>query len=564
MINREKFLKALAAVLAFGAVAGFLVWRAPFGYADLDECFPVTVAYRLHLGDALIVDERFGAQLSHLVIYPFFLLYHSIVGSMTGILLASRLFFAAAVLAAAIFHFAVWRRTSFTGALLGAVAFAIFAPFSIMLFTYYSIEVVSCSLILSLLLAKPFQRDVRHALVGFFLALAVMANPYLVLAYPVYSVYELLLGKSLRRWIAITAGCAALGLPVLAFIFLRAPASDVFASVKYLFDDPGHPSETLVQMLQTWWKAMINQQGQWTPYLMAFAGILPGVLAVSFPKFFEPRRLLLHAWSALTGLLWVYLATFKSVLAFPDYPMTPLAFIALGFALTSGKRDIRVGAVLAFAATLLVDFASCCASNQDRIRVATCMAILSPMAMTWMWAVAAEQTANRPRSAVASRIFAALFCLSAICAITYLRYDVVFWEPRMSNPNQRLDATIPDGAHKGIVTTKFKFEKKHRRIQSDVLKAVELCGTRKLLCTAGDPLCYIFAEREISGYSAWMAENDPNTFEKLETYYAMRPHKIPDTIIFTRHNPKLEKAFLAAGYKNAGRYLNFPVLMRHE
>lgn len=565
-MNRySQLLKSLVAISVLAAVAGFLFWRAPYGYADLDECFPIAVCHRLRLGDALIVDERFGAQFSQLVLYPFFLIRHAFAGSLDGILLASRQFFALIMLATGVFHFCTWRKTDFCGALLGAATFALFAPFSIMLFTYYSIEVMAGSVILSLLIAKPFSQNLRSFIVGFFIALIIMANPYAILAYPAYSIFELCIGRAWKRWLCITLGCASLGIPVLIFLFSRAPAADVLASLKFMLDDPGHPKESLALMLQTWWRALINQQGAYTWHFIAFVGILPGLLAIVFQKFFEPRKLILHAWSTLAGLAWIYFATFKSVLRFPDYAMTPLAFVALGFVLTSSDRKIRINAILAFIATLLVNFASCCASNQDRIRVATCMAIFCPIALPWMWSVAREAGLRYRWAGYTSRALVAVFSLVSLAAVAFLRFSVVFWEPKMTDPNAKFDVSIPDGAHAGIITSKFKYEKKHKRIKDNIIKILEHHDAQKILCPAGNPLCYLFAEREICGYTAWMAERDPNTFDKLSDYYSMRPHKIPDLIILTQRDDNLLKSLVAIGYKQCDKYLDaFPVLERAD
>jgi hypothetical protein len=72
-----------AVLLIFGFL--FLLWKIPYGSYMDDQAYIIESSQRLYLGDALLVDDWFPAQLVGFINLPFFVLWMKIQGSVEGI-----------------------------------------------------------------------------------------------------------------------------------------------------------------------------------------------------------------------------------------------------------------------------------------------------------------------------------------------------------------------------------------------------------------------------------------------------------------------------------------------
>ena len=89
---------------------GLYIYRLPYGMADVDETFYLSIPYRLCQGDALIVDEWHVSQLAGFLFYPIMWIYLKIVGSTEGIVLAFRCIYVVFQLLAATGVYCILRR----------------------------------------------------------------------------------------------------------------------------------------------------------------------------------------------------------------------------------------------------------------------------------------------------------------------------------------------------------------------------------------------------------------------------------------------------------------------
>ena len=69
--------------MLLGLTAVFFCWRCRYGFAEADEAFYPTIAYRLTQGDRLLVDEWHMSQLSSVLLYLPVLLFTRLTGSAT-------------------------------------------------------------------------------------------------------------------------------------------------------------------------------------------------------------------------------------------------------------------------------------------------------------------------------------------------------------------------------------------------------------------------------------------------------------------------------------------------
>ena len=99
----------------------FLIWRCRFGFAQKDECFYLTIPYRVCQGDKLLLHEWHETQLSGLLLIPFMKAYLLIHGGTEGIVLAFRILFSVIWWLAAFFFYHRLRAFSLYGAMTASV-----------------------------------------------------------------------------------------------------------------------------------------------------------------------------------------------------------------------------------------------------------------------------------------------------------------------------------------------------------------------------------------------------------------------------------------------------------
>lgn len=70
MRKSKKYVYTVLAAIIYGAVIIALFWKSRYGYAQLDEAFYTTIAYRFLQGDLILYDEWSNTQLSAVLLLP--------------------------------------------------------------------------------------------------------------------------------------------------------------------------------------------------------------------------------------------------------------------------------------------------------------------------------------------------------------------------------------------------------------------------------------------------------------------------------------------------------------
>ena len=70
MRKSKKYVYTVLAAIIYGAVIIALFWKCRYGYAQLDEAFYPTIAYRFLQGDLILYDEWSNTQLSAVLLLP--------------------------------------------------------------------------------------------------------------------------------------------------------------------------------------------------------------------------------------------------------------------------------------------------------------------------------------------------------------------------------------------------------------------------------------------------------------------------------------------------------------
>ncbi len=86
--NKNLQIPDKAIFCVFIAFLVFLLWRCQFGFAQKDECFYLTIPYRICQGDKLMIHEWHETQLSGLLLVPLMKVFLFLSDGTEGIILA--------------------------------------------------------------------------------------------------------------------------------------------------------------------------------------------------------------------------------------------------------------------------------------------------------------------------------------------------------------------------------------------------------------------------------------------------------------------------------------------
>lgn len=160
----------------------FFLWKCRYGYGGCDEPFYLTLAQRFSFGDAPLSEEWNLSQLCGLLLLPFYRLHALIAGGTDEIVLHFRYIYTAIQLLTAVLLYLTLRRYRY-GALCAVLLFAVYSPYDIMALSYNTFALMAMALCLSLLCCCNRKGRTGFLLAGFSYAVAVIANPYIILLY---------------------------------------------------------------------------------------------------------------------------------------------------------------------------------------------------------------------------------------------------------------------------------------------------------------------------------------------------------------------------------------------
>ena len=504
----------LAVVLS---VAVFLFWRCRYGFANIDECFNLSLAYRLWQGDSLLVDMWDLQQFFGVVMLPIVWVYMKVLGTTEGLLLNFRYLFEIFMLVVATFHYVRWRSYDERGAFWGSVAFAATCPFSLNNFTYNSVGVMVFSVAITLYATNMAHRKLDCAFCGFFYALSVLCCPFLILIFPIF-VFACWYRRSLGdEAVPFVLGSCIVGFSVLALILSRASLGDIIAAIPNYFGDSEHANRSFGIIIRDWGGHFLLVQGAWSFVVLVCAG-----LAFAYQRWFDAKSSA-HAevYRTLYMLIGFILLIEAIVLRpWPDFPILSICVIALlslNFAQNSQRHIIIwTGIVPAF----LYGFCICAGSNQGSFVISSVLAVsIVPACVVFSL-----------EYGKISRSLVLIFFLVQTLGLIYSRCHIVFWDAPMCN----LTRVIEKGPHKGIVTTSNNAE--WNESVFDLTRSALAGKKAEYVYFQLKSLwqCYM-TDKRIGAYSLWVTdikENAPDDefMVRMDRYYEMHPDKVPTVI----------------------------------
>lgn len=215
----------------------FASWWSTLG-ADLsDDGHNIALAWRLSLGDAPFADEMNPRAMGVLLAVPFTWLWTHLVG-MTGLVLASRLFFVAVVIGTGYAAYRALRTTLPPVTAFTATAIPLMAlPYHLGQISYNTVPVLGFVLGTAAGFAAIRTQDRRWAFgSGAATTLGAVSFPTVAVGAALLLIAVMVLSRRRAVIMAIVAGCLAVSLPVALWLLLAAGPSLIADTLRLTLD----------------------------------------------------------------------------------------------------------------------------------------------------------------------------------------------------------------------------------------------------------------------------------------------------------------------------------------
>ena len=531
----------MAFFFGFAALIIFLIWRCFFGFANVDECFYLTIPYRICQGDKLLLHEWHMSQLSGLLLVPLMKVFISFSDGTDGIVIAFRLFYIAVWGLASLFFYFRLRHFSFYGSVIASLCFLLYAPYGIMALSYYSMGLLLY--LCSCILIAFSESKIELSVAGFMFAGAVLCCPYLALLWFVLFfigiVDRLLFHKVPNKyWHYPSIGVAGAFILFCILMIINAPISEYLKTLPFVLDDPEHPMVSWLTKVQF----LIYDARQINPYWLP---LILFSLAVTLQT-----KLCKTSWlgfsltcTAITTLLLSY----RWIYHLNNLSMFPLSLLGLFCVACSKEAIIKKLFYTVWLPGFLFSFFYSFSSNQPFFSFSsgsTVMTIASVlMGISFINLQVINRDIGKTQRLVMILTFAITTMVQIFCEFSD-RYQNVFWD-EAGITNQTVLAE--EGPEKSIWMNQDVYDF-YLTTQRDLQSIRDDTTTNNVLFLSRNTWLYLSAEKMNASYSAWLSGVNDHTMLRLEEYYQLFPEKIPDVVFFDRDYIKYVPAFEAQGY----------------
>ena len=515
--------------IAFGIVLN----KCRYGFVNVDESLYIALPYRILQGDALFLNEWNLSQLMTIPLYPFLKIWFLTGHDVTGIALYWRYLYTVVNAIAGLFLYYIFRKENERGAMCGALAFMIFAPYNIPALSYNSGAIIAITLSLALVWASK-TRSVDY-LAGLLLGIGILCYPYAVLLY-FYIVVMMFIMRADRKWTQIiffTLGNATMLVILLAAIFSRCSLSQLLEVIPIMVggETEGHTggfAYKIISYFPVIFKINDFNKIMIPIILLCIAGAL---VLKKVPKHY-------FTFAALaTTFIWIILS-----LVFENYINHLMVAINLcGLYFYAAYRKCRDLFYFMWLPGFFLSIIMHIQSNNGYYSIATAGAVTIICSMINIFKGMNEEVTGT--SFYLCSVALAVVIAAQIGGELYIRSTGVFWEEGLTVKDQT--ELISDGPDKGIFVTKEKKDL-YYRYYNDVKKYV--LDDEKVLFLTDKSWLYLFGAYENAGYSPWTYGVVDVAVGMLEQYYKVNPDKEPTLVFvdseFTDYLPRME----AAGY----------------
>ena len=505
--------------LLLAALAVLLLRKCRYGFANIDEAFYLTIPLRLAQGDALMLQEWHLSQLSGFLLAPLVRLWLWLTGGTEGMLLAFRRIYTVSQLLSAIAVFFLLRKSSKISALLGALLWCVYAPFSIMALSYNSMGIQFMTL--SMLMHFRCQKGWLLTLSGVLFACAVLCCPFLCLVWAAYALQVLVWSwlpaaswrPDKRKFGFFTLGIGLMAAVFLLCLFRRMSPGMLLQILPLILNDPEHGFDGLFKLRSL--AAWIILQGRYRWRIFAGYCALMGIGLLCRRR--EGKSL------CVLGVL--LLCAFHLFTMIRDYDyinhlMFPVCYAA--FSCCWIRREAKLRPLFYGLLLPCLLYVPCLHLSSNQLLFAMSSASAAAMPAAVMMLVESVNTEERiGLRRVLAGTLAALLVFQGGAQLFY-RWNSIFWEGRPEEQTVLLE----EGPEAGLLVSEKKaqlYEPRFRELQS-------LNSREKVLFLSDNTWYYLCGDWENASFSAWLSGVNKASVEKLLAYYQVNKDKVPDFI----------------------------------
>lgn len=565
--------KILAAALII--LIPFMIWKTRYGYGGGDESFYLTLADRFAKGDAPLSEEWNLAQLSGLLLMPFYKLISFFSDTTDGIVLKFRVLYVIIQTLCAVILYLNLRKHQ-GGALFAALSFLIFTPYDLMALSYNTMGVMLTLLSFSFFLkAVEGEKNKTFSLVlcGILYGGSVLCNPYLIILYFLFAViciavkivnvrkerkkevegetkeqgieeiYEegkvirVRRGKeevpesvlSIKSLLKITIGAFVPLLYLLIILVSRGSFHNFFANIKMMLNDPEHGFESMYTKCYTFVYVYL------LTYLLPIIVFAVSAILLFFRNIRKKFGFIIIAVNAAVCIFSIagYVLnaqTAYNLLFFPVILVGVVAFLA------SEKKNMPVFLIFV-GFGFMFTFCASISSNQGINAVCQGMPIMLVGAAICAYEYMQEDKEN---AAVQKAVYITGFITASVLILSqiYVKAVHAFWEPGVFECNK----VITEGPLAGLYTSEENYAKVKEYVDDMTIVKRITDPSDEILVVTVCPWNYLMLGGEYGTYSSWVSsaysKSDPNDvlLERLQSYYDLHPDKIPRIIYIARND----------------------------
>lgn len=512
----------------------FLIWKCRFGFGNIDECFYLTVPYRLLQGDVLLQDEWHLSQMAGILTVPFVGAYLGLHGSSEGLLLAMRYITTGVWCLVAVYLYIRLRQFHPLSAILASISYLLFIPFGLPALSYNSMGIMFVVLATVTVLTAQTKPHMQQFLAGLCYAAAVLCCPYMLLIFLLY------LGVVAVRWgvrrilkcgpdhsvwnvpcaLYISAGAAAAAICFVAFLLSRGTIRGILQSLSPMLNDPEHPPVDWILKTKGFVVFILrsNPLAQKLYYAMAAIAIIYLLDA----KQKHHRGIYT---SLITAGILVLMYSYCHFNNYINQIMWSVNIFAIFIFLFTNSTTIRSIFYTVWIPGILYAYCVYMGSNQEfnAISSAGSAASVGSMAMIVLYFLELLQDTTIPLRKLSLALICAALVFQFAAQVQY-RYSSVFWDSDMKS----MTTCITEGIEKGLYTTPENVQSYYQDLAT--IRALEEYQPDKFLHLARKTWYYLHMDAEMTPYSAWLSGVTDNTLDRLEIYYQINPDKRPDLV----------------------------------
>ena len=518
------------------------MWRCKYGWAAFDECFYLTIPYRLLQSDILFVNEWHLSQLSSVLILPLMFFYLKVFKTTAGVIIIFRYIYTFIHALVTIFIYFKLKKYSRCGAIISSICFFLFSPFSINALSYNSMGIMFLTIFCVLILTNESKKACVYYFSGWFFAGAVLCCPFLLILAVLIFIFVFICKKyknikgstylteilDFKAFIFIMAGSFTIAVIFFGYVFSKVPIADFFKSLQYILNDPEHKFISPFKLIVHYIVQFGNHIGNYVYAYFAF------IILIIFDKNRKKRKSIYLIICALLNLYIFY--SIRSVainVLYINFFMFPLNILALVCFIIFYDNKI-IGRIFATLWVPGMVYTMCIfiSSNTGFMAVSAASAVSLTGSLVIIVTTAGllikEEKVWFFKMSVIS--LACLLLFTQIGIESYFNYNYTFNDDL---PLKYQNMQIKQGSAKGIYVSQEKYELYDSLFKSEKEIRSKYSDKKNILFfTRVTWLGLDMEEYRSATFSAWLSGITDITVERLDEYYSVCPDKLPD-IIFT-------------------------------